>query len=227
MLIVFLVMAIGLVALLVTRPSLTVARSGKILAFMALFIFPILTTSMGVSEHVERSKTTQFCTSCHVMQDYGKSLWVDDPSYLTASHFQNNRVPRDKACFTCHTDYTMYGDFNAKLRGLRHVYVQYLGTVPQEVKLYTPYNNRECLHCHAGARSFEEGATHLMEDNRLAQMKNGQLSCLTSGCHDVAHNVKELKNATFWVADRPADKTADESESGAAGQATPQEEERR
>jgi hypothetical protein len=25
------------------------------------------------------------------------------------------------------------------------------------IRLYDPYNNRECLHCHLGARSFEEG----------------------------------------------------------------------
>ena len=46
-------------------------------------------------------------------------------------HYQNNRIPRDKACFTCHTDYTLFGDAKAKLRGLRHVYVNYLGRSPR------------------------------------------------------------------------------------------------
>ncbi len=115
-------------------------------------------------------------------------------------HFQNHLVPQDRACFSCHTDYTMYGGFSAKLRGLRHVYVQYLGTVPQTVKLYTPYNNRECLHCHAGARSFEEGATHTADAETFARIKSNQLSCTSSGCHELVHNVVGLKDAKFWKA---------------------------
>ncbi|MEK6323275.1 MAG: NapC/NirT family cytochrome c [Acidobacteriota bacterium] len=153
---------------------------------------------MGVDEHVERSKTTAFCTSCHVMENYGKSLLVDDVSYLPAAHFQNNRVPRDKACYTCHTDYTLYGGFKSKLRGLRHVYVQYLGNIPEKVELYNAYNNRECLHCHGGARSFEEGATHNLEDGRLDSIKSNQLSCSSTGCHEIVHNVAGLKDVKFW-----------------------------
>jgi hypothetical protein len=39
------------------------------------------------------------------------------------------------------------------------VYVYYFSTppAPGNIKLYQPFNNRECLHCHLGARSFEEG----------------------------------------------------------------------
>ena len=65
------------------------------------------------------------------MHDFGQSLYVDDPSYIPAKHFQNNLVPRDRACYTCHTDYTMFGTMHSKLRGLRHVYVQYLGKIPR------------------------------------------------------------------------------------------------
>ena len=113
-------------------------------------------------------------------------------------HFQNNLVPRERVCYTCHTDYTMYGDLSAKLRGLQHVYVHYLGTPPDPVKLYSPYNNRECLHCHLGARSFEEGATHTQDPDPLPRVKANQLSCRSSGCHNVAHDVKNLKEAKLW-----------------------------
>ena len=83
---------------------------------------------------------------------------MDDKSYIPAAHFQNNFVPRDHACFTCHTDYTMFGDYKAKWRGVHHVWVQYFGKIPkpEDIKLYTPYNNRECLHCHAGARPMRK-----------------------------------------------------------------------
>jgi len=76
--------------------------------------------------------------------------------------------------------------------------VQYVGTVPQTVRLYKPYSNRECLHCHAGARSFEEGATHTADPETLAQIKSNQISCTSSGCHDVVHNIAGLKDGQFW-----------------------------
>jgi len=189
---------IVLIVILVTRPMFTAARKGKIFAFLSLFILPLLAVWMGVSEHIERSKTTEFCLSCHVMGNYGKSLYADDRALIPAVHFQNHLVPRDKACFTCHTDYTMFGDYKAKLRGLRHVYVQYFGKVPETVKLYNAYNNRECLHCHEGARSFEEGATHNVDPNTLPLVKANKLSCLSSGCHEATHNITRLNDITFW-----------------------------
>ena len=198
------VVSIILAGLVALRPSVTSTRGGKILAFVSILLFPVLAASMGVDEHLERSKTTAFCTSCHVMEKYGESLHVDDASYLPAAHFQNNRVPRDKACYTCHTDYTLYGGFKSKLRGMRHLYVQYLGKIPEKIELYNAYNNRECLHCHGGARSFEEGATHNLEDGRLDLIKSNKLSCLSTGCHEVAHKVDSLKEVKFWTeGDKP------------------------
>jgi cytochrome c-type protein NapC len=211
-LIAMIVVATALVCVMIFNPSITITRGGKILAFVSIFIFPALSGSMGLKEHMERSKKTEFCTSCHVMQDYGKSLLIDDPAPVPASHFQNNRVPRDQACYTCHTDYAMFGGMKAKLRGLNHVYVQYFGKIPDKIELYTPYNNRECLHCHGGARNFEEGATHTLEEGRLGLIKSGELSCLTTECHDTSHDVKNLAGKTFWTAGRVAtDSTGSES----------------
>jgi cytochrome c-type protein NapC len=181
---------------LVARPAITVARGGKILAFLGLFILPVFAGLLGLDNHIERSKQTQFCLSCHIMEPYGKSLRVDDKSYIPAAHFQNNRVPREQACYTCHTDYTLYtGGIKAKFRGLHHIYAQFIGTPHQPVKLYQPFNNRECLHCHLGARSFEEGTTHgaVMDD-----IKSNQLSCVSSGCHDMVHNVAQLNHLKYW-----------------------------
>lgn len=189
---------IVLVATIAFRPSLTSTRGGKQLAFVVYFLLPVAVAFMGVSEHMERSKETQFCLSCHVMAPYGRSLYIDDPTYAPAAHFQNARVPRDEACYTCHTDYVIYGSLRAKLRGLRHVYVQYVGTIPTTIQLYNPYNNRECLHCHDGARSFEEGAVHSADPSIMASIKSNQLSCLTSGCHDNVHAVAHLSELKLW-----------------------------
>jgi cytochrome c-type protein NapC len=189
-----------LIAVLVFRPSLTTSQGGKILAFFVLFLLPLICLGMGTNYHIERSKQTQFCLSCHEMEPYGKSLMVDDPAHLTAAHFQNHRVPADEACFTCHTTYAMFGDIRAKMHGLRHVYVHYLRTppAPDNIRLYDPFNNRECLHCHLGARSFEEGAVHNADPALLPAVKANKLSCLSSGCHEVVHNVGSLKDAKFW-----------------------------
>lgn len=188
----------ALVGLLVFRPGITATRGGKMLAFLVLFLLPLLCIAMGVTSEVERSKSTSFCLSCHIMEPYGRSLYVDDPSYLAGAHFQNHRVPAEQACYTCHTNYAMFGGFRAKIHGLKHVYVQYLGAPKQPLHLYEPYNNRECLHCHLGARSFEEGAVHNADPDLLPAVKANKMSCLSSGCHDVVHNVSSLGNVKFW-----------------------------
>ncbi len=197
----FLISVTVVLALLVAfRTELTRANRGKVLAFVALFILPALVTVQGFDHHMETAKTTGFCLSCHVMEPFGKSLRIDDPSYVPAVHFQNHLVPTDQTCFTCHTTYTMFGDYQAKFRGLRHLYVHYLGTdpKPEDIKLYTPFNNRECLHCHDGMRVFEEAEPHHRQPDMLARMKSNQLSCTASDCHEFIHDVKDLEDNSFW-----------------------------
>lgn len=191
---------IALAILTALRAELTRGRGGKILAFVTLCVLPVLAVWTGVHEQLERSTSTRFCLSCHVMEDYGHSLHLDDKAYIPAVHFQNNYVPRDHACFTCHTDYTMFGDYRAKWRGLHHVYVEYFGAIPKpaDIKLYTPYNNRECLHCHAGARKYEETSSHHKSPDMLALAAQNKLSCVSAGCHDTVHGIADMKDSTFW-----------------------------
>jgi cytochrome c-type protein NapC len=189
-----------LAALVLLRPHSTRVREGRILAFLALFLLPSMAIWAGISQHMEHAKTTQFCLSCHTMGDYGRSLYVDDRGYLAAAHFQNNRVPRDRACYTCHTDYAMFGGLKDKWRGLSHVYVQYLGTIPKtgEIKLYQPFHNRECLHCHGGARSYLQASAHQKAPDLIQKANNNEMSCMSSRCHDITHDVTTLSDATFW-----------------------------
>ena len=194
--------SIVLIGVLAARPGITTTPGGKVMAFLVLFLLPILCAVLGVSSELERSKTTKFCLSCHIMEPYGQSLRVDDPTYLAAAHFQNQRVPADEACYTCHTNYAMFGSLKAKMAGLRHVYVYYLTKppAPENIKLHEPYNNRECLHCHLGARSFEQGAVHTADPNLLPSVKANKLSCISSGCHEIVHNVGTLSKVKMWSA---------------------------
>ena len=191
---------IALAILVALRADVTRIRDGRILAFVALFLLPSLALWAGVSEHMERAKTTEFCLSCHTMDDYGRSLHVDDKGYLPAAHYQNNRIPRDHACYTCHTNYSMFGGAGDKWRGLSHVYVKYLGTIPKtgEIKLYSPFNNRECLHCHAGSRSYLATSAHQKTPDLLEKAGRNELSCMSSRCHDTIHDVTTLADAKFW-----------------------------
>jgi hypothetical protein len=127
------------------------------------------------------------------MEPYVRSLRIDDSNYVPANHYQNNRISRETACYTCHTSYTMFGGVNAKLRGMRHLFVYYFTRGPEEIEYYDVYNNRECLHCHDGARSFEESVVH---NPMLEVLKSNELSCLN--CHTLMHGVAELDNLDLW-----------------------------
>lgn len=184
-----------LTAVFLVRPSITAGVTGKILAFVALCILPALCIAVGMSTHMQRSEQTKFCISCHAMENYGKSLYVDDASYIPAEHFQNHRVPADQACYACHADYTIYGPLKDKLAGMTRIYMQYVSTPPKTITISGGYNNRQCLHCHSGARSFEENPVHIAIMDTL---KSNQTSCLSSGCHDTAHNASKVDQLKMW-----------------------------
>ena len=191
------VLSIVLASVFLVRPSLTHATSWKILAFIGLCVLPVLCIVGGMDTHMQRSEQTRFCVSCHVMVPYGQSLYVDDPSHLPAQHFQNHRVPADTACHSCHADYSIYGPMKDKLQGLKRIYMQYVSTPPDPAVIRIPggFKNDQCLHCHLGARNFEENAIH---SAMMGSIKSGESSCLTSGCHDTVHDVANLDHLKFW-----------------------------
>lgn len=185
---------------LAVRPPEARTREARALVFLSLAVLPVIAAFAGFNQHMSRAQSTEFCLSCHVMSGFGQSLKIDDPSYIPAKHYQNNFVPREKACYTCHTDYTMFGGLKAKMRGMRHLWIQYVQTppAPAAIRLYVPYNNRECLHCHLGARKFEEAGAHVKRTGLLQRVKANQESCISSGCHEFVHDVGNLKDMTFW-----------------------------
>lgn len=190
--------AILVVAALATPPDLISQRSLRLLLFVVMFIAPVGTTVGGLAYSVNASSQTSFCISCHEMHNHGKSLQIDDSEVLAAVHVQNRTVPTDRSCYTCHTDYAMFGDFKAKLNGIKHLWVHYLGEIPEKLELYQPYSNANCLHCHDQARSFLEAKGHGGERAPFDDLRSGTVSCLTSGCHDVGHAIDDLADADFW-----------------------------
>ena len=194
---VILMFNLALVIVLVQRPSLLWVAGGRVLVFLSLLVLPALSFAVGFLEHADHAKRTEFCVSCHVMEPYGLSLQIDSVDHLPASHFQNARVDQERACYVCHTNYSMFGDIRAKLNGLQHLYVNYLTGPPDEIALYQPFQNRECLYCHSTARSFEENDLHI--DVR-AELEQNDVSCLE--CHAVSHDIAELPNLKMWEPER-------------------------
>ena len=179
---------------IVIRPRVTRHMGGRAVAFLGMFILPVLALAGVANDHMQRSKTTQFCISCHEMQPYYDSLFVDEGRHLPAAHYQNRRVPREKACFTCHTQYTMFGDYKAKLNGLKHLWVHYVTGIPDKIELYEPYSDRECLHCHEGARNFEQLEQHIEVREKL---KDGRLRCFS--CHFNTHDIQNQHRLKRWI----------------------------
>src|SRR5690606_28526758 len=113
---------------------------------------------------------------------------------LPATHYQNRLVERDHACYECHTDYAMWGDFKAKINGLKHVWVHYIGEIPEEIELYQPYPNYNCLHCHADGRRYVEAAPH---QGQLKVLPSGEVSCLTG--HGKGHALEQVEEGNLWL----------------------------
>jgi hypothetical protein len=84
----------------------------------------------------------------------------------------------------------------AKFRGLQHLWAHFASppSGPDDIALYQPFENRECLHCHAGARGYLEITDH---QDVATDLASGDLSCLD--CHDSVHDVDDLDELERWT----------------------------
>ena len=148
---------------------------------MAFGLFPAGSALVSDAVLLEEMKEVSFCGSCHPMEPFVKSIHNPADSSLAAVHIQRHLI-REEPCYTCHTDYALLGGVNAKIRGLRHLYAFYTKKEQTRPKLYSPYPNANCLHCHAGAAKYEESPTH---QTITEELKKGEATCLD--CHGPAH----------------------------------------
>lgn len=194
--IVALAAGLAIVALLFLGAGvLSTQTAGRVVLLVGLVALPVLLTAGNLSYGVTESSQTRFCLSCHEMQRHGQSLFADDKHALAAVHYQNRLIERDTVCYSCHKDYGLFGDAQAKLNGLRHVWAHYVAGVPKKLELYAPYPNANCLHCHDDGRRFREQPAHApVMDAALA----GTTSCL--GCHRVTHDMAKVDARDLWQA---------------------------
>ena len=181
-------------ALYFVAPRIVGSMPGRLALLCGVFFLPLAAVGTGVEQAYRESSSTTFCLSCHEMGNHGRSMFIDDRTVLPAMHYQMRLVDRDHACFECHTNYTMFGDVEAKLDGLKHVWVHYLGEVPETFELYQPYPNSNCLHCHDDGRSYLEMPAHA---GHFEAMASGEESCLS--CHKAGHALDLVEEGQFWL----------------------------
>ena len=94
----------------------------------------------------------------------------------------------------------MFGGVRAQAYRTSPLPVRYFGTIPkpENIKLYTPFNNRECLHCHLGARSFEQVRCITRLPACSARSRPISAPAFRAVASRFVHNVATLKDDTFW-----------------------------
>jgi cytochrome c-type protein NapC len=191
----FILAAVLVVACYLAAPALVEQRWGRIALLAGVVAVPVLSSGAGLTYGVRESSTTRFCLSCHEMQPYGKSLFADNRRALSATHYQNRLIDRERTCYGCHADYGLFGDLQAKVNGLRHVWAHYSGRIPEKIALYQPYGTANCLKCHDDGRRFQEAAGHAAV---LGELVEGRRSCLA--CHTPAHDMASVADGRLWQA---------------------------
>jgi nitrate/TMAO reductase-like tetraheme cytochrome c subunit len=153
------------------------------LLLFGIVIVPGLALALGVGTALEDMKRPEFCGSCHVMRPFINDLQNPDSATLAALHYQNRYI-REHQCYTCHTDYGLFGPLRAKLAGVRHLLNYEIGNYDIPIKIREPYREANCLHCHGEAKVFREKHADTLE-----QLVSGDVGCLD--CHRPAHGTQQ------------------------------------
>lgn len=156
-----------------------------------LIVFAILTPliyfiSFGIG--VEKSKPVEFCNSCHVMNSYVENLKDPDSEHIASLHYQYRWIA-DKQCYTCHSDYGLFGAAGAKYDGIMHILHYYVLGYPDELHIKGTYNNERCLFCHAPVISYQDIEEH---EEYAEEIKSSEQSCFGMDCH-VSPHPEEIK----------------------------------
>ena len=104
---------------LVRRPHLD--RTTKVLLLLGLGLLPAVVSLSGNIATFEYTMSRPFCGSCHVMGPYLRDAEDPNSTSLAAAHSRNNKFG-ESSCYTCHSDYQMFGAITTKMNGMRHLY---------------------------------------------------------------------------------------------------------
>jgi cytochrome c nitrite reductase small subunit len=156
--------------------------------FFGLAVLPLIVIFFGYTQGMSGMETVQACGGCHPMTGHILDLQNPASESLAAVRFKNRYI-RENQCYTCHSDYGMFGTISAKMDGVGHVLHYLRGSYPVPIKIRQPYANTRCFNCHAGSQKFTKSPGHPAEIQ--PQLLSGETPCLT--CHAPAHTPAEAK----------------------------------
>lgn len=165
-----------------------VAHRGRLAGFRArLLLFvgvcgvPLPAMLMSTAVGLEQSKAIAFCDSCHLMRAFVADMKDPASLSLSALHFRNRYI-QEEHCYSCHTDYGLFGTLEAKVGGMSHVWSDFAGAGGGLVRPKTNYRFTICLNCHGQSSKFIARKDHA---GVVRKVVSGQSAC--TQCHNRSH----------------------------------------
>ncbi len=153
---------------------------------LSVCVLPCFSILLGTFLIFERAERVEFCGSCHAaMNTYVADMRSVDSQSLAAIHYRNRYIPRNQ-CYVCHTSFGLFGTMRAKIAGVQDVQRYYFNSFRQPIRMREPYENGDCLKCHA------EAARWLSKHSPATQeaVYLGRMRCLA--CHGKDHPAHAL-----------------------------------
>src|SRR5262245_65495097 len=85
-----------------------VSTVSKALLFGAILVLPVVVVFLATATGMRESMTVEACGACHMMEGHVRDLRDPKSDSLAAVHFKNRYIQANQ-CYTCHSDYGMYG----------------------------------------------------------------------------------------------------------------------
>jgi hypothetical protein len=159
-------------------PALVFAR---LVALMALIVLPAGAIFIANYHTFEGVHEVRGCASCHVMLPMVNDMRDPASETLAARHYKNKWIAENQ-CYTCHSDYGLGGDLEAKMTGFRHLARYTTRTYHEPIVARVKFDNNNCLHCHDGTPKWMAVPPHVESHKELVA---NQVMCVD--CHGDAH----------------------------------------
>lgn len=165
------------------RRNTSIGVTTRWIFLLTFIILSPLTYFISFGIGIEKAKPVEFCNSCHIMKSHVDDMKDPDSESIASRHY-NYRWISDDQCYTCHSDYGLYGAVGAKIDGIRHIMDYYILGYPKKLKIRGTYNNERCLFCHAPVKDYQDVEEH---EKYAAEIKSSEQSCFGADCHVAPH----------------------------------------
>ena len=158
-----------------------VTTASKALLLGAIVVLPAIVVFLATAHGMQESMTVNACGDCHAMESHVADLRNPASDSLAAVHYKNRYIQTNQ-CYTCHSDYGMFGTMSAKLDGLRPRLLQHDGQLSEADQDQEPVLESADVSPATAARRISSPSTKRSRSPNLMADKD---SCLD--CHGPAH----------------------------------------